>query len=367
MSIIKEDGEEIVFMPNNKENEVSIFPTDFICKEKENGIFGVNVPFFYKKMIEFNGSYIADYESDKLTIETNMCNIDVNIAKVIVGIFEELTNNSHKYNEYLADKYGKEIDVVETIGKSKRITIPISDMCRYLCKTYNKDNKKEIVKKLKKIADGIINYRAKINGKYIYSTFNPLCTGVIINTKENTFSILVSDFLIYNSLNSYVKIQIAKNFMNAKSLGLFNVAMYMVSFRYNDRHRIKYKQYNKISVKTILNKYYINKDIEEELEKDKKMRKSEFVKKLNRIIKKSLNLYDKKAKYELNIEGYDTVSMILERGTVSIDLPVFEERLEYNIQQIKKVKKYNKDGDTKELNSSDANNVNSEELPFDFS
>ena len=204
-----------------------------------------------------------------------------------------------------------------------------------------------------------MNYRAKINGKYIYSTFNPLCTGVVINTKENTFSILVSDFLIYNSLNSYVRIQIAKNFMNVKSLGFFNVAMYMVSFRYNDRHRIKYKQYNKISVKTILNKYYINKNIEEELEKDKKMRKSEFVKKINRIIEKSLKLYDEEAKYKLNIEGYDTVSMIIERGTVSIELPVFEERLEYNVQQIKKVKKYNKDGGT--------NNVNSEELPFDFS
>lgn len=315
-------------------NEVSKPSYGFMFEEKKKGIEVVDVPFFFKKTIEMNGTYIDNYGEDGLTLETNLKGMTNDTMKVLLGIFAGINERKWEYERYLEDKYGKEINVLKLILNKREIALSYEEMCKYMMKKYTKDNKRKLVDKVDEIADGFFNFNAKLNGKRVKCNIH-LCNYVINDEDSNLLVISLSDFLIFSALNESVRIQLTKKIMSARNVGLINLGIYLISFRYNDRQRIMYNQNDVIGIKTIFDKYYMCFDNKEEkMDNLKKMSKSNFMLTLKRIVTSVLKCYDDDATFKIDTKGYRNVGQIMDRGVVEINLPVFNERVEYNKRKL---------------------------------
>lgn len=324
---------------NKKEqsSETSKASYGFMLEEKKKGIEVVDVPFFFKKTIEMNGTYIDNYGEDGLSLETNLKGMTNDTMKVLLGIFRGINERKWEYEKYIADKYGKEINVLKLILNTREIALSYEEMCKCMMKKYTKDNKRELVDKVDEIADGFFNFNAKLNGKRIKCNIH-LCNYVINDEDTKLLIISLSDFLIFSALNESVRIQLTKKIMSARNVGLINLGIYLVSFRYNDRQRIMYNQNNVVGIKTIFDKYYMCFDNKEEkMDNLKKMSKSNFMLTLKRIITSVLKSYDDDASFKIDTKGYKNISQIMDRGVVEINLPVFNKRVEYNKTKISEI------------------------------
>lgn len=341
---------------NKKEqdNETSKASYGFMLEEKKKGIKVIDVPFFFKKTIEMNGTYINDYYAEELALETNLKDMTSDTMKVLLGIFTEINEKKYEYEKYLKDKYGKEINVLQLILNKREITLSYEEMCRYMGKKYTRRNKYKLVNKIDEIADGFFNFNAKVNGKKVKCSIH-LCNYVVNDESRNVLAISLSDFLIFSALNESVRIQLTKKILSARNIGLINLGIYLVSFRYNDRQRIMYNQNNVVGIRTIFDKYYMCFDNKEEkMDNLKKMSKSNFMLTLKRIITSVLKSYDDDATFKIDTKGYRNIGQIIDRGVVEINLPVFNERVEYNKMRNKVIE-----------NSEHDEHSNSEELPFE--
>lgn len=328
----------------------------FMKKEKEKGISNVRYPKELAKAQCMDMMY-TDYDIintggiiengeiiEDVKVKTDMTRLTLDGFKIFLGVCAHITNNNVEYKKYLEEKYKDIIGITCKNEKAKnelqyeiiskltdndvQINISFNEILDIMGKENNKSSKIHL---MHKVADKLEDVTSEIRSRIVINNKSRIAINwgrkVEMSLDKKSFTLYISDLFVYYMLNDYVMLQVTKELYNSNNLGIMNLSMYMVSFKYNNRY--SYSK-NTINVKTVLKK--IGKTKEEDLEKYKKMKVCDFKNLIGRTIKKALTKVDKDATFEFDLKRCTgTVASVIERGKVKFEIPVFKNgRTKYN-------------------------------------
>lgn len=310
------------------------YPHEFVCAHNSNKGVYVN-----REIIEND---LTTNTIDGIKLVTDITGMTLDGLKTMLSLCRYLTMRKYKYKKEFCKKYNF-IDCKE-VKRNKKLKAEVANILidNYTCisityeeilslmeKNINRNSKKRLCDGLKlSIKDFVNGFKTSVivnEGEREEEINFCHLMQAKIRTKEEEIVFKVSDLFLYYMYNdgNYVMLQYTKELLDCKSLGIMNFAMYIVSFKYNNR---KNKLYNNVvGVDTMLKKLGKRyKDYEN-------FKTNDFVRTLKRTFKSTLEKIDKDATFELNTRGAKTIAAIIDKGSFTYDIPIFNNgRAKYN-------------------------------------
>lgn len=340
--------------------------------EKKNNIKNIRYPIDCMKaqcmdmvynnyeLIECGGVVENNEVIEDVNVRTDMRKISLDGFKTFLFVCSYITDNNIRYKEYIKKKYKniKNVDVGldkkekgrilfeninELMDNGTEIKIGVDELLKIMGKSDTRYNRKNIKTKLKDNCSSVISEITSsiyINNK-LRIIGNFMCSKVTF-TEDNKFAIFhVNDLFIYYILHRYICVQTTHELYNSNNLGIMNLTMYVVSFKYNNRYS---NAKNVIKVETVLKK--LGKTKEDYKDTTYKI----FMNNLKRTFKTALEKVDKTATFKIIDTGCArSIDGIINKGKIEFEIPIFKNgRMKYNKVKLLELEKFNEEDNSSE-------------------
>lgn len=315
---------------------------EYISEEKKKGVVSTRYPLDVVKAhnsntgVWYNSEIIDDYNGiDKIELVTDINRISFYNFKIYLSICKYITENRYRLMKDFNEKY-KQYDmknkkfnskitydgIRELLNNCTVITVSFDEMLILLGKKVNKDNRRWFRNTtIQNVEEFTREFVSKITINDEIVTAKPMMT-LYIRKSQKEIDIEIQDMFMYNMMNRCIYVQYTKELLECKSLEVIKLAMYLVSFKYNNRNSV---HKNVVNVSTVLKK--LGKTIEDY----ENFKVKDFTKTLRRTFENTLKKIDKSATFKLDLKGCHTISSIINRATFTYDIPVFKDgRMKYN-------------------------------------